>query len=254
PSSWSFPSHVSLVTGKYQFQHGFGEIPPMSVFGPRPRLGPELSERLREEGYRTGAFSANRLYFSRDLGFDFIHFADYFHSPADMFVRTLFGREFARIYLVRSERSKPIRLLRWLGWDSLLDPDAEGWGNTFGALGVRKRASTVNEELLRWLDRTPGHPYFACLNSFDVHGPYGGPRSYPKPGWPLANDTDRYDAGVKYVDDNFGRLMDELQRRGLLTNTMVVITSDHGESLWQHGLPNHGRALYRELIHVPLIF
>ncbi|MBZ5599305.1 MAG: sulfatase-like hydrolase/transferase [Acidobacteriia bacterium] len=257
-SSWSFPSHVSLVTGRYQFEHGLGRIPPMAAFGSSPDLGgfPTLGEKLERQGYRTAAFSANRLFFSGNLGFSrgFAHFEDYFHSPADMFVRTLFGREFSRIYLVRTDRSKPKRVLRWLGFDSLLDPDAEGWGNSSGALGVRKRASVVNQEVVRWIDHTPQRPFFAFLNYFDAHGPYGLPRSYPRPAWPQSSEMDLYDDDIRYVDDNLGQLLEALQQRRLLNNTLVVITSDHGEGLWQHGLPTHGRALYRELIHVPLIF
>jgi len=52
----------------------------------------------------------------------------------------------------------------------------------------------------------------------------------------------------------FGQLTRELSHRGLMRNTIVVLTSDHGESLGQHGLSTHGAALYRELIRVPLIF
>jgi arylsulfatase A-like enzyme len=48
--------------------------------------------------------------------------------------------------------------------------------------------------------------------------------------------------------------MTELADRGLKEKTIIVVTGDHGESLWQHGLPTHGEALYREQIHVPLIF
>ena len=86
-----------------------------------------------------------------------------------------------------------------------------------------------------------------------MHDPYGGPRDYPKPAWPQQTSIDAYDNGVKYVDDYIQRLMEELEARGLAKNTLVVITSDHGESLGQHHLETHGRALYWELIHVPLV-
>jgi arylsulfatase A-like enzyme len=86
-----------------------------------------------------------------------------------------------------------------------------------------------------------------------VHDPYGGPRDYPKTSWPQQSELDAYDNGVKYVDDYIGRLMEELGRRGLANNTLVVITSDHGESLGQHHLRTHGKALYWEQIHVPLV-
>jgi arylsulfatase A-like enzyme len=258
PCSWSLPSHVSLVTGLYQFEHGVGSVQPEPWLGwGNKGMGgfPTLGEALQHKGYRTAAFSANRTYFSRDLGFGrgFVHFEDYFQSPSDAFVRTLYGREFARIYLKRSEHSLVKRTLRMLGFTSLLDQDAEGSGSYGGAFGVRKRADVVNQEVVDWIDRDRQRPFFAFLNYFDVHDPYGGPRAYPNPRWPQQNDVDAYDNGVKYVDDFIGRLMEELRRRGLASNTLVIITSDHGEALGQHHLRTHGKALYREQIHVPLV-
>ena len=67
------------------------------------------------------------------------------------------------------------------------------------------------------------------------------------------SDIDAYDNGVKDVDNHIGQLMAELERRGLAAHTLVIITSDHGESLGQHHLRTHGKALYWELIHVPLL-
>ena len=257
-SSWSLPSHVSLVTGRYLFEHGVGNVQPEPWTGwGNEGLGgfATLGEALQQKGYRTGAFSANRTYFSRNLGFgrSFIHFEDYFHSSADMFVRTLYGREFARIYLKRSDHSLVKRILRRLGWTSLLDQDAEGSGSYGGAFGIRKRADVVNNEAMEWIGADRQRPFFAFLNYFDVHDPYGGPRDYPKPAWPQQTTIDAYDNGVKYVDDYIQQLMDSLEAQGLARNTLVIITSDHGESLGQHHLETHGRALYWELIRVPLV-
>ena len=262
-TSWSLPSHVSLLTGRYQFEHGIGNVQPAPWLGwGRTGLGgfPTLGEMLEQRGYRTGAFSANRTYFSTSLGFGrgFQHFEDYFHSPADMFIRTLYGREFARIYLNRTDKSKVKHALRYFGMNSMLDKDSEGSGNYGGAQGVRKRADVVNQEVLRWIDysrndRGETRPFFAFLNYFDVHYPYGGPPTYPKPEWDHGGRIDEYDASVKYADDALGRLLQALDQRGLSSNTLVIVTSDHGESLGQHGLTYHGQALYRELIHVPLV-
>ena len=258
PSSWSLPSHVSLVTGRYMHDHKVGQVErePWLGWGERGLGGlPTIGEALEARGYRTAAFSANRTYFSSDLGFGrgFIHFEDYFNSAADCFVRTLYGREFARIYLKRSDKSLVKRVLRRLGLTSLLDQDAEGSGSYGGAFGIRKHADEVNQELFRWIDRDRGRPFFAFLNYFDVHDPYGGPHSYQRPGWPEATDLDRYDSGVEYVDDQLGAFLASLGERGLADNTVIVVTSDHGESLGQHHLETHGRALYRELVHVPLV-
>ncbi|HEV2698536.1 MAG TPA: sulfatase [Terriglobales bacterium] len=258
PSSWSLPSHVSLVTGRYLHDHKVGNVQPEPWLGwGKAGLGGFLTigEALEEKGYRTAAFSANRTYFSHNLGFGraFIHFEDYFNSVADCFVRTLYGREFARIYLIRSEKSLVKRILRKLGWTSLLDQDAEGSGSYGGAFGIRKHSDEVNRELLNWIGGGSNHPFFAMLNYFDVHDPYGGPSSYPKPAWSQSTDIDRYDDGVKYVDDCLGRLMRALEEKGLSKNTLVIVTSDHGEALGQHFLMRHGHVLYWELIRVPLV-
>lgn len=258
PSSWSLPSHASLVTGRYLHDHGVGAVQrePWLGWGSSGLGGfPTIGELLEARGYRTAAFSANRTYFSHDLGFGrgFQHFEDYFNSRSDCFLRTLFGREFARIYLKRTNRSLVKRILRGLGWTSLLDQDAEGSGSYGGAFGIRKHADEVNQETLNWIGRSSNHPFFAFLNYFDVHDPYGGPSFYSRPPWPQNSDIDRYDDGLKYVDDCLGRLLSALGERGLLANTLVIVTSDHGESLGQHFLMTHGRALYWELIHVPLV-
>jgi arylsulfatase A-like enzyme len=257
PCSYSLPSHVSLVTGRYQFEHGVGNVQPPPWFGDRNTMGgyPTLGEALQRQGYRTAAFSANRTYFTHELeGRGFIHFEDYFHSPGDMFVRTLYGRKFSARYLNRSDRSFFTRAFLWLGMGSLVDNDEEGSGSTGGAFGLRKRADTVSEELLQWIDAGPQRPFLAVLNYFDVHRAYGGPPDYPKPSWHHAGNIGEYDDSVKYVDDSIGRLLKQLERRGLTRNLLLIITSDHGESLGEHGLETHGRALYWDLIHVPLVF
>jgi arylsulfatase A-like enzyme len=255
--SYSLPSHVSLLTGRYEFEHQVGNVPHLPWFGDDSRsMGgfPTLGEILQKRGYRTAAFSANRTYFSHDLeGRGFIHFEDYFDSPADMFVRTLYGREFSRACLNRSQHSLVTRFLHWLGWVSLVDRDEEGSGSFGGAFGVRKRAEEVNRELFRWIDQNGRHPFLAFLNYFDVHHPYGAPPTYSKPVWGRDGMIDSYDDGVKYVDDFIGHLIEELKKRGRDKNTLLIITSDHGESLGEHHLLTHDRALYWELIHVPLL-
>ena len=181
-----------------------------------------LGEALEQRGYRTGAFSANRTYFSTSLGFGrgFQHFEDYFHSPADMFIRTLYGREFARIYLNRTDKSKVKRALRFLGMNSMLDKDSEGSGNYGGAQGVRKRADVVNQEVMRWIDRERKrprrNPSFFCLPQlFRCALSLRRPADLSKPEWDHGGRIDEYDASVKYADDAMGRLMQALDQRGL---------------------------------------
>jgi arylsulfatase A-like enzyme len=62
-----------------------------------------------------------------------------------------------------------------------------------------------------------------------------------------------YDGAIAYLDHQVGLLFDALERRGLLENTLVIITSDHGEQFGEHGLMTHGNSLYLPLLHVPLV-
>jgi arylsulfatase A-like enzyme len=257
-SSWSLPSHASLVTGRAVHQHGWGNVRqiPWLGWGASALNGlPTVGEALQQHGYRTAAFSANRVYFTSNVGLGrgFLHFEDYFDNAGDAFVRTEVGREFARRYMNRSGRSAFTRLFRAIGLASWLDKDSEGSGNYGGTFGIRKRADAVNREALRWVERDATRPFFVFLNYLDVHYSYGGPENYAKPAWDRGTVIDEYDAGLKYDDDCVGRLLNRLDELGILKKTIVIITSDHGESLGDHGLSYHGAALYRELIHVPLI-
>jgi arylsulfatase A-like enzyme len=258
PSSWSLPSHASLVTGRPVHEHGMGNVEamPWTGWGKAGLNGlPTLGEALQKRGYRTGAFSANRIYFTSNVGLGrgFMHFEDYFGSVGDDFVRTQFGREFSRLYMNRSGKSKFTRAFQYFGLGSWLDKDSEGSGDYGGIYGIRKRADAVNHETLQWIDRDQQHPFFAFLNYLDVHFGYGGPAGYPKPAWDQGTTIDEYDAGVKYTDDFIGQLLHGLDQLGALKNTIVIVTSDHGEGLGDHGLSFHGAALYWELVHVPLV-
>jgi arylsulfatase A-like enzyme len=258
PCSWSLPSHGSLITGRYPLEHGLVNVEPMPWLGwgkGSLRGYPTIGEVLQRSGYRTGAFSANRVYFTDNVGLGrgFLHFDDYFFSVGDSLTRTLYGRKLARLYLNRSNRSRVTQAFRSVGLGSWLDKDSEGSGTYGGAFGVRKRANDVNQEVLGWINRDRKRPFFAFLNYLDVHYEYGGPKGYPKPQWNEGTPIDEYDAGLVYEDDYIGRLLRELHRMGVTENTIVIITSDHGESLGDHGLTYHGAALYWELIHVPLI-
>jgi arylsulfatase A-like enzyme len=242
PSSWSLPSHVSLVTGHYLHDHGWGNVQPAPWFGwGKKGLGglPCIGEAFQDRGYRTAAFSANTTWFVGNLGFArcFQHFDDYFYSPTDAFSRTLWGTEILRNYGRR------------------IDKHASDWMLRFGRnFGFPKVAGEVNKKFFHWLDQgKPRRPFFVYFNYLDVHAPYGGPPGYPKPGWDVSENTGAYDAGVKYVDDQIRALVQGLKERGLAQDTVIIVTSDHGEGLWQHGVRFHVATLYGELIRVPLV-
>ena len=120
--------------------------------------------------------------------------------------------------------------------------------------GFRKQPGDVNEEVLSWIDKDGPRPFFAFLNYYSVHEPYGLPDSPQTEPKGTAGDTERYDQGIEYTDHYIGLLMQALKQRGLDKNTLVIVTGDHGESLTEHDFQGHGRVLYWEQIHVPLIF
>ncbi len=109
-------------------------------------------------------------------------------------------------------------------------------------------ATEVNAEFFAWLDDTPDLPFFAWLHYFDPHQPYE-----PRPPYDALCAGRPYDAEIAFVDACVGRLRRELEDRGLLECTVVAITSDHGESLGDHGERSHALLLYDATLRVPLI-
>ena len=63
----------------------------------------------------------------------------------------------------------------------------------------------------------------------------------------------QYDGALAYLDHELGDLFAELDRRGMLENTIVIVTADHGEEFGEHGVFDHGNSLYRPAVHVPLL-
>jgi arylsulfatase A-like enzyme len=117
----------------------------------------------------------------------------------------------------------------------------------------RKVSPEVSREFLDWLDEVDDRPFFAFLNYFDAHAQYYAPAKFRQPYHSDNDDLDAYDAAIGYLDDELGKLFAELERRGVLDNTIVVVTSDHGEAFGEHGLWTHGNSLYEIELHVPLI-
>jgi arylsulfatase A-like enzyme len=133
-----------------------------------------------------------------------------------------------------------------------------------GAPGIPRGVSStkVTDRGLAFLDdwlKTPERPYFLWLHYLDVHEHFQVPYYSPallaaNGGTPPQTYADRYRTMVAIVDRALGRLMAGLEARGVADNTIVVLMSDHGESLLESPrLPeNHGRFLYNALVHVPL--
>lgn len=244
PSSWTLPSHASMLSGLYPNQHR------AQRYADRLRADvPTIAEQLERAGYRTGAFSGSPFFTPRQgLDRGFVEFGDFSFSPAHALTHARFAASL-------------IGLMKITGW---LDQKVEHPSGT-----------EINESVLNWVGTTR-QPFFLALNYYEAHDT----NSIPEP-WrqhfsgehssgnyssdinvrtlsqvtpEMRRKIDEYDSAIAYDDDCFQKLIDELRRRHLMNNTLLIITADHGEGLGEHGLLTHGTALYYPLIHVPLIF
>jgi arylsulfatase A-like enzyme len=102
---------------------------------------------------------------------------------------------------------------------------------------------------LRALQVERDEPLFMWIHFLDPHEPYLAHEEFPFGELPI----DLYDSEVAFTDQQIGRLLGQLEERGRLDRTIVVLTSDHGEEFQDHGGIGHAKTLYEELIRVPLI-
>lgn len=239
---WTLPSHASLFTGRFahELTADWGS--------PLDDTYPTLAEALGTRGFETVGVVANLLYTTRRSGLQ-RGFASYHDHPVSPFM------------MLQNS---------WVG--RLILARLEGFTTSFEAL-VGKTAETVNQQFLGWLGRRNGdRPFFAFLNYFDAHGPYRPPAPFDTlftaklPGGQNqprgrrgARDFERvtaaYDGGLAYVDAQLGHLLRQMRAMGRLDNTIVIVTSDHGEHLGERAnqMVGHGNSLYVQLLHVPLV-
>jgi arylsulfatase A-like enzyme len=264
---WTLPSHASFFTGRWPHELGAEWLTPLRT------RAPILAEYLASRGYATAGFVANTGYCSYDTGLarGFTHYEDY----------VLKRLSFLRMSVLVSDILGTIYeygFTHELGPLRLAPEFIERW---FYA-GHRKDAGSINRAYLDWLARRPEktRPFFVFLNYLDAHSPYMVPegaqhRFGHKPAsreeiriinyaWDLMDRSklpkylvnmarDAYDSSIAYLDEQLGVLFDELERGAVLDNTVVVITSDHGEGLGEHDLFDHGESLYSTEIAVPLL-
>jgi choline-sulfatase len=118
-----------------------------------------------------------------------------------------------------------------------------------GALDLKRPAPQVLNAAEGWLEKNSGHPFLLFVHLFDLHQPYDPPAAYR-----TRAPQSEYDQELAYVDDSLEGFFDFLAKLGLDRRALVVLFSDHGESLGEHGENTHGYFIYRSTVHVPLIF
>lgn len=256
-SPWTLPSHATFFTG--YLPHDLTAEWNTPLDGTHPTL----AEVFRRNGYLTGGFAANLLYtdWEHGLARGFIHYEDYRISPGQAFISTSLGRA-----LVTGRQP----------WELTLPARLLGYRGFVG----RVAAEDVNRNFLHWLDGREDRPVFAFLNYFDAHFPFDPPdtiaarfpphrpmttfgqrllrevrRQGPGDLAPADLEAERaaYEASIAHLDQRLGALIAELERRGMLENTLLIVASDHGEEFREHGSVGHGGNLYLTQLHVPLV-
>lgn len=269
---WTLASHASLFTGHWPHELGVEWTTPLE---PRFRT---LAETLGDRGYATAGFVANTLYCSHDTRLDrgFTHYEDYRLTGL-----TPLRTSWLMDHSLKLASDSGLFLKRNLP-PPLASALPDSWLEPLLTMDRKKDASEVNGEFLRWLgDRPqPNRPFLAFLNYYDAHSPYILPageryRFGVQPQgqadfvllaehWTAIDRTklsaryralarDCYDDCIAYLDQELGRLLDDLVKRGILDHTLVIVTSDHGEGFGEHDLFDHGESLFSTELHVPLV-
>ncbi|MCU0240903.1 MAG: sulfatase [Vicinamibacteria bacterium] len=219
-ASWTKPSIASLMTALLPGQHRA-----VQLRDPLDEGLVTIGEMLQGKNFSTGAMIANSVIYSEGVNFE---------QGFDEFVG-LHGAD-----------DRPSKIVE---------------------------AAGVVDQSLAWLQRKRGLPRFLYIHTMDPHVPYTPPAPYDRM-FPPAPTTDnpardprtdykepldrermigQYDGEIAYGDREFGRFIQELKARGLYDRATIVFLGDHGEEFRDHGQWLHGRSVFDELVHIPLI-
>jgi arylsulfatase A-like enzyme len=217
-SAWTVPAHMSMLTGLWPMDHGLIRYPNPGVLSMDLPL---VSEVLWNAGYMT-------------LGF---HGGGY---------------------------------------------TAPHWGFDRGFHVYQSRGPNLEHNLptaIQWMKKFARRRMFVFLHAFNCHVPYDPPKEYdlflngnmssydvssishlyekdipaPESDEDIEKVVAKYDGSIRYADHLVGRFVLELDRIGILEETVFIVTADHGEEFWEHGYFGHTKALYEETLRVPLI-
>ena len=271
-ASWTLPSHASMFTGRYPWSHGarrarIDEKWPFFAFPLRPGV-PTMASVLTDAGYETVALVANSgplSAFEMGRGFEYYDVAP---GPGGL------ARELLWVYQV-SGRS-----------DLISERLPETWAKSTRAFNryqpAYRRASEIQAAAEEWLSLPKDRPFFLFLNLMEAHDPHlpvpqddgrfgpvptgmdfaglslaqvgelvadGSPQAQRE----LAYFVAQYDSELPAMDRALDAIFERMRSLGLYENSLIIVTSDHGEAMMEHGKLGHGTSLHEEQLRVPLL-
>ena len=237
-ASWTRPSIATILTGLYPSTHQ--AISKVSIL---PEAVVTLAEAFHQEGYYTAGFADNiniAPMFGFGQGFCEYHYL----APAYFYGASESASKLTLYDLVRLVKE------RFLSKAKRVDH-------------YYRDAERMTSEAIDWLKAERGEPFFLFLHYMDPHDPYfvhpyngeGYARvSMPNPPLEMAPRLSAlYDGEIAFWDRSFADLLAFMRSRGLLDDTIIAVTADHGEEFAEHGGWWHGATLYDEGILIPLV-
>ncbi len=249
PAPRTGPSHISILTGLYPNHHGAVQNYMWLSEGTL-----SLPEILSSHGYKTAAFISGFPLTNESSGL--AHHFDFYYD------------DLSTISFIPEVVTK-LRLFNLV--------------NTFGSklsykvISNERKASWTTELVLNWLDANKDQQFFLWVHYFDPHIPYQPPLKYRnvkigsvsgdwysysaqerenfvKHPEIIQQEIDFYDGEISYVDAQIGQIVKTLNDWGIMKNTLLIITADHGESLGEHNYYFAHGDLYNTCLKIPLVF
>ena len=263
PAPWTLPVHASMFTGLYPSGHRATQEDPYL-----PEDVPTLAESLSAAGYPTACYSSNAWitpYTRLTAGFD--DQDNFFEVMPGEFLSGTLANAWQRINDNDRLRAVANRLVEL--------------GNTVhehfaGGEGADSKTPEVIDRTIEFVD--DNDEFFAFVNLMDAHLPYYPPEEYAREFAPGADasavcqnskeynsgareiDDEEwtdirglYDAEIRHIDAELGRLFDWLREHDRWEETTVIVCADHGELHGEHGLYGHEFCIYDPLVNVPLM-
>ena len=263
PAPWTLPVHASLFTGLYPSEHNATQETPYL------EDATTLAQSLSAAGYSTSCYSSNAWITP------YTHLTDGFDDQDNFFKvmpGDLMSGPLARIWKTMNDNDR----LRSLA-DRLVELGNAVHERLAAGGGEDSKTPAVIDQTQEFISDSDG-PFYSFINLMDAHLPYHPPEEYVEQFAPGVDSTEvcqnskayncgardiddeewaditgLYDAEIRHMDDQLGRLFDWLKAEGLWDETMVVVCADHGELHGEHDLYGHEFNIYDQLVNVPLL-